>query len=104
MAYSALQRYLLLECQSNRHGRLRHQNLVRFYDGAMHPPKKADQQNAVTKSLERLIDKGLMVGYGRRTPKKWFIEEVSLTPKGRKQAHKLLGEQQAFSFHTRQKS
>ncbi len=124
MAYSALQRFLLLECLNNRHNRLRHKSLLRFYDRAAHPPKKVDQsrnsvrdfagrfleidsvrkktqQNAITKSLERLIDNGLMTGYGRRTPKKWFIEEVALTPKGRKQARKLLGEQQSLPLRRR---
>lgn len=119
MRLSPLQRFLLLECLNNRHHRLRHKSLLRFYDRVEHSPKKDNQsrnsmrdfagrfletdsvrkktqQNAVTKSLERLIDKGLMIGYGRRTPRKWFIEEVALTPKGRKQARKLLGEQQSL--------
>ena len=48
----------------------------------------------ITKSLERLIDKGLMIGYGRRTPEKWFIDEVQLTPAGRRAARITLGEQQ----------
>lgn len=126
MRPSSLQRFLLLECLNNRHHRLRHKSLLRFYDRAEHPLKvddqsrnsvrdfagrfletdsvrKKTQQNAVTKSLERLIDKGLMIGYGRRTPKKWFIEEVALTPKGRKQARKLLGEQQALPLKLRNK-
>lgn len=48
----------------------------------------------ITKTLEQLIDKGLMVGYGVRTPKKWYIKEVRLTPMGRKMTKRLLGEQQ----------
>ncbi len=60
--------------------------------------RKRTQQDAVTKSLERLIDKGLLIGYGRRTPKKWFIDEVILTPKGRKETKKLLGKQQKLPF------
>jgi hypothetical protein len=48
----------------------------------------------MTKSLERLIDKGLMIGYGRRTPEKWFIDEIRLTDVGKKAARKLLGQQQ----------
>lgn len=50
--------------------------------------------DTITKTLERLIDKGLMVGYGVRTPKKWYIKEVRLTLMGRKTAKRLLGEQQ----------
>ncbi len=40
----------------------------------------------------------MMVGYGVRTPKKWYIKEVKLTPIGRRLARKLLGEQQALPF------
>jgi len=47
------------------------------------PKKKIkDQVDAVTKSLERLIDKGMLIGYGVRTRKKWFIREVKLTRPG----------------------
>lgn len=50
----------------------------------------------ITKSLESLVDKGLMVGYGVRTREKWYIKEVRLLPDGRRIARKLLGEQQAL--------
>lgn len=32
--------------------------------------------------------------YGRRTPQKWFIESVSLTPDGKKAAWKVIEDQQ----------
>lgn len=48
------------------------------------------QESIITKSLERLIDKELMMGYGRRTPHKWFITHVKLTKKGEKQAEEIL--------------
>lgn len=47
----------------------------------------------VTRSLERLIDRELLIGFGRRTPHKWFIGSIKLTAKGKKIAKKLLGEQ-----------
>jgi len=61
-------------------------------------PKKEDQANIITKSLERLIGKGFLIGYGVRTPKKWFIKKIKLTAAGRKMAKKLQGEQQALPF------
>ena len=70
----------------------------RFYEKQKTKPKPEDQQNIITKSLERLIDKELLIGYGRRTPHKWFIEEIKLTRKGKKLAKKLLGEQQVLPF------
>ena len=57
------------------------------------PTVKGSSQKVITKSLERLIDKGLLVGYGVRTPEKWFIKEIRLTPLGRRVAKKLRGEQ-----------
>ena len=69
---------------------------AKFYNGAAKKPKVADMVNIVTRSLESLIDKELMTGYGVRTPHKWYIKEVKLTPKGRKQARRLLGEQQVL--------
>ena len=66
----------------------------RAYEKQKEKPNKKDQADTITKSVESLIDKGFMVGYGVRTPKKWYIEEVRLMSKGRKLARKLLGEQQ----------
>ena len=73
---------------------------MRFYEAMEQPPSLDDRQGGITKSLERLIDKGLMIGYGRRTPKKWFIDEIRLTPAGTKTARRLLGEQQKLPFRT----
>ena len=52
------------------------------------------QESNVTKSMERLIDKGLLIGFGRRTPRKWFITNVKLTRKGREMAKLVLRERQ----------
>jgi hypothetical protein len=43
-----------------------------------------------------MIDRGLLLGYGMRTPKKWFLKEVSLTDIGKKAAKELLGKQLAL--------
>lgn len=94
MRFSPLQRFILLQSFTSRRPRYPRQDFRLFYADLPKPPKPADQQNSITKSLERLIDRGLLVGYGRRTPEKWFIDEVRLTPTGRAQAKKLLGEQQ----------
>lgn len=50
-------------------------------------------EKILTHSLESLIDKGLLRGYGRRTPKKWFLESVSLTKIGKVTALRCIGEQ-----------
>ncbi|KKU13269.1 MAG: hypothetical protein UX17_C0022G0002 [Parcubacteria group bacterium GW2011_GWC2_45_7] len=91
MRLSRLQRYILGVCFSI-NGRVGRVHFPRFYEGETVRPK--DIVDTITKTLERLIDKGLMVGYGVRTPKKWYIKEVRLTPLGRKVAKRLQGEQQ----------
>ncbi|OGF43847.1 hypothetical protein A2555_03615 [Candidatus Falkowbacteria bacterium RIFOXYD2_FULL_39_16] len=55
--------------------------------------KRRNRVNIITKSLERLMDRGLLFGYGIRTAKKWFIKEVKLTAKGKKVAQNLQGRQ-----------
>lgn len=96
LALSPLQKFLLKECLDS--AVTKRIALKKFYTKIAKPPKAEDQQNAITKSLERLIDRGYMTGFGRRTPKKWFIESVRLTPAGRRAARNLLGKQQQISF------
>lgn len=99
MRLSSLQKFILTECYT-RKGRTKKKALLTFYDKQKEKPSEKDQVDTVTKSVESLIDKGFMVGYGVRTPKKWYIEEVRLMPKGRKIARKLLGEQQQLKLTT----
>ncbi len=99
MKLSGLQRFALVECYTRRTTRLPRKSVHAFYKNMPKQPK--DVQDVVTKSLERLIDKGLLIGFGRRTPKKWFIVEIKLTPNGRKLARKLLGEQLSLPLNRR---
>jgi len=91
MRLSLLQRHVLQVCFFAR-GKVAGGPFHKFYDGKEAKPK--DVVDTVTKTLERLIDKGLLTGIGVRTPKKWYIKEVRLTPLGRRVAKKLQGEQQ----------
>jgi len=52
------------------------------------------QESIITKSLESLIDRELMIGFGKRTPHKWFITHVKLTKKGKKRTEEVLRESQ----------
>lgn len=94
MRLSALQHSILLAALGSRRTSVPRNDFKHFYDRMEDPPKAEDQQNSITKSLERLIDKGLLIGFGRRTPEKWFIDTVKLTAAGRRAAKRLLGEQQ----------
>lgn len=99
MHLSSLQRFILVECLDGKKQHIAPRRFQHFYTHQQERPSKKDQQNSITKSLERLIDNGLMIGYGRRTPEKWFIDEVSLTSQGRKRARTLLGKQQLLPFN-----
>lgn len=91
MRLSPLQKHVLSVCFAAK-GKVPRAPFHKFYEGKEVKPK--DLVDTITKTLERLIDKGLLVGLGVRTPKKWYIKEVRLTPAGRKVARKLQGEQQ----------
>lgn len=99
MRLSPLQRYILRSCYVTPTRAVGRGGFVRFYESGREKPK--DVVDIITKSLESLIDKGTMVGHGVRTPKKWYIKEVRLTPAGRRLARKLLGEQQSLPFTLR---
>lgn len=101
MYLSSLQKYILLNSFGKKGFLFSKKNLVKFYDNQKNKPKAGDIPGIITKSVERLIDRELMTGYGIRTSQKWFIKEVRLTAKGRKTARELLGKQQQLPFKKR---
>jgi hypothetical protein len=103
MKLSALQKYILKQCVQRKEKIIPRSVLEKFYNGKKKKPKPKDMINIVTKSVERLISKELVIGYGWKTPHKWFIKQVRLTPKGRKVAKSLFGVQQKLPFKKRTK-
>jgi len=103
MNISKLQKFILITAYLNKGKKISRKGFERFYNSYKNKPKKGDIQNIITKSSERLIDKELLIGYGRRTPHKSFIDEINLTAKGRKVAKKMLGEQQPLPFKINRK-
>lgn len=101
MRLSSLQKFILLECLNSKTGKISRTRLNKFYDTHTKRPKDKMIIKIITKSIERLIDRELMAGLGKRTPHKWYIKEIKLTTKGRKVAKKLLGEQMALPFKKR---
>ena len=69
---------------SQKGGRLDRKIFRTFYETQNLKSKQKYQEHIITQSLERLIDRGFITGFGRRTPQKWFITQVSLTVKGKK--------------------
>lgn len=92
MRLSSLQHYILTECFER--GVLSKRHIEKFYERLAEKPSPQDIQTIITKSVERLIAKELIVGYGKKTREKWFIKEIHLTRNGRKVARELLGKQQ----------
>ncbi len=94
MHYGRLQRWILRDCWQEVSGKnLGRRVFLRYYQGK--PELKVrNQEGILTRCLEGLIDDGLLVGYGVRTPHKWFIREVRLTAKGRRIIRQLLDRRQ----------
>jgi hypothetical protein len=98
MRLSNLQKFILLECLNSKTGKILRARLNKFYEKIEKKPKVEMMTKIITQSIERLIDKELLVGFGERTSHKWFIKEIKLTDFGRRQTKKLLGEQMSFNF------
>ncbi|MDD5110398.1 MAG: hypothetical protein PHI63_04245 [Patescibacteria group bacterium] len=94
MVLSRLQRYILTQALAAPKRTLSRASIARFYDGSAHRPKGKDLVNIISRSIDRLVSREFLVGYGRKTATKWFVETVKLTPKGRRASRKMLGEQQ----------
>jgi hypothetical protein len=93
MKLSGLQKYIILECLNAKNGRIFRGSLANFYSQVKKPPKKELLVKIITKSIERLIHRDLIVGFGEITSERQFIKEIKLTNKGRALARRLLGEQ-----------
>lgn len=89
---SKLQRFIL-ETAFVRSGKVPRRLFDGFYakDSRVLPTLRV---KIITKTMERLIEKGFLVGYGIRTAEKWYIKDVRLTPEGRRLAKRFAGEQQ----------
>ncbi len=96
MVLSRLQRYILLQTLAVSKRTMSRSSIARFYHDATNRPNGKDLVTTISRSLDRLIARGLLVGCGRKTAHKWYIESTHLTPKGRRVARRLLGEQQAL--------
>jgi hypothetical protein len=90
MSLSGLQKYALRTAYRYARPRVPRAALQGFY-AKNEPPRNAAE--ILGRSIERMIERGLMVGFGRRTAEKWFIETIQLTPQGRRIARDLLGRQ-----------
>lgn len=98
MTLSRLQRYILLTAWESTKAKIPRENFNRFYLGVKSAPLKKLQANIITTSLERMIERGLLIGYGYKTQHKLFIEQVKLTPQGKKIARLIFSRQATFPW------
>jgi len=104
MRLSKLQKYILLQSFDSKN-KLDRKVLLGFYSAYKKKPGSAKagpsrdiMVNSITSSIDRLIKRGLIVGFGELTKEKTFINKIRLTPLGRKMAKKFLGEQKRLPF------
>lgn len=103
MKLSPLQKYTLQQCFGAKDKTISKAVLEKFYVGKSARPNKKDVISIITKSVERLIKKDLVIGYGWKTPQKWYIRQCKLTPNGVSVARGLLGTQQKLPLKNKAK-
>ncbi|MFA4830567.1 MAG: hypothetical protein WC862_00510 [Patescibacteria group bacterium] len=93
MYLSSLQKHIILRC-FEKGGKIDRKIFREFYEKRESGAVAKYEEGIITNSLERLINKELLIGYGRRTPHKWFVTDVKLTRKGRERAREILASKQ----------
>lgn len=91
MKLSSLQQFILLKVLE-RGSKVERKNFRSFYKDRN--TKEKYQEEIITKSLMSLIDRELLIGYGKRTPHKWFVTHVRLTRRGIRKAIEILESKQ----------
>jgi hypothetical protein len=86
---SPLQKHILSVCLK-KGGRVERELFCGFYDFQKKKPKVCFQEKIISQSLERLINRRLLVGFGKRTAFKWFLTHAKLTQKGKVIAHEFV--------------
>ena len=98
MRLSNLQKYILKKVWNSNKLKVNRYNFNSFYNQKKKDPQKNLQIKIITKSIERLIDRGLLIGFGEKTQYKLYIHKVKITPLGKKIIKKILGEQIKLPF------
>ncbi|PLX25810.1 hypothetical protein C0580_01390 [Candidatus Parcubacteria bacterium] len=104
MKLSGLQKFILRKTWEIKKTKISRDNFYSFYDKIKTAPAKKIRANIITKSIERLIERGLVIGFGEKTQHKLFITHIKLTPLGKKTAQKLLGQQAELPFKKSRKT
>jgi len=94
MRLSKLQKYILVKCYDKKHSTESKGEFYVFYPKSELAKNKKFIQDTIHKSIENLVEKDLLVAYGRKTAQKWFINKVKLTKKGRQKTIEIIKSKQ----------
>lgn len=94
MRLSKLQKYILLTCFESRNNARLKTDLYAFYPKIELKKNKIGVQVSVQKSIDNLVAKDLMVAYGHKTARKWNVDKIKLSARGRKKARELIKKRQ----------
>lgn len=94
MRLSRLQKYILSQCYFNKNKAKLKVEFYGFYPKKELKNNKLGVQVSLQKSIDNLVLKDLVVAYGHKTARKWYVNKVKLTVKGRKIAKELIKKRQ----------
>ena len=76
MNLSKLQHFIIEEC-FDRGSQCSRSIIDKNYESSKSKAQKENFKQIITQSIERLIDRGLLVGYGMKTKEKLFITKIT---------------------------
>ncbi len=98
MTLSKLQRYIMLTVWESPKPKISRQYFHQFYAKLKKAPAQELQANIITTSIERLISRGLLIGFASKTQHKLFIDSVKLSAQGKKYARLNFNRQTTFPW------
>lgn len=81
---SYIQQFILEECFEQK-GNCSRALIDKNYSASKSKASEENFKKIITQSIERLIDRGLIVGYGMKTKEKLFITKIRLTSSGKRE-------------------
>jgi hypothetical protein len=94
MRLSKLQKYILAKSYDAKKRTESMSVFFKFYNFDEREKNKKSIHDILHKSLESLTANDLVVSFGRKTAKKWFISKIKLTSSGMKMARTIIARRQ----------
>jgi len=90
MRLSRLQKHILTQCYSNKNSAKLKSDFYNFYPKKDLKKNKLGIQVSLQKSFDNMVEKDYIIAYGHKTARKWYVNKIKLTVKGRKLAKTLI--------------